>query len=92
MEEKMTREQASRFVGLLVGMGIEAYRNGNSAAPTGRGEAPEDIEETGGDPLHGFDMNPAGLHDMFREFDEAMDEQPVTQRSRLRLVHAGEYA
>ena len=54
------------FVGLLVGMGLEAYRKGNSSAPSE--EAPENIEEEtpDGDPLHLFDITPEALPDMFR--------------------------
>jgi hypothetical protein len=75
------------FVGLLVGLGLEAYRKGNAAPDAGQ----EDIEDGEGgrtaDPLHLFDMDRHGLHDLFREFDEAMEQEE--ERPRLRLVKAG---
>ena len=66
------------FLGLLIGLGLEAYRKGN-AAPEARQEE-EDIEGEEGedrtaDPLHLFDIPPEALPDLFREFDEAMNEQ-----------------
>jgi hypothetical protein len=76
------------FVGLLVGMGPEQYRKGN-ATPD---EAPA-IEEPEGEPLHLFDMNPGGLHDLFKDFDEAMENIDAPETGpRIRLVHAGELA
>jgi hypothetical protein len=79
------------FVGLLVGLGLEAYRKQNAAAPIS-GADPEntEAEPPEGDPLHLFDMNPAGLHDLFREFDTAME--PSEPKPRIRLVHAEELA
>jgi hypothetical protein len=61
------------FVGLLVGMGLEAYRKGK-ALPA---DAPEDIEGEGpeADPFHLCDMDRNGLHDLFRDFDRAMEPQ-----------------
>ena len=57
------------FVGLLVGLGLEAYRK---ALP--EKEPSEGIEEEPKtDTLHLFDIPAANLHDLFREFDEAME-------------------
>ena len=76
------------FVGLLVGMGLEAYRK--QTAPIG--EAPENIEEeTDGDPLHLFDISPEALPDMFRDFDEEMGGREIPKH-KLRLVPTEEYA
>jgi hypothetical protein len=77
------------FLGLLIGLGLEAYRKGNAAPEARQGEAPEDIEGEEGedrtaDPLHLFDIPPEALPDLFREFDEAMEEQKVS-----RLVRTG---
>jgi hypothetical protein len=76
------------FLGLLIGLGLEAYRKGN-AAPPEQEESPEDPdeEECRPEPLHLFDINPAGLPDLFREFDEAM--RPPEETPGLRLVRAG---
>jgi hypothetical protein len=85
------------FCGLLLGMGLEAYRKGKASASkarheetsegTGEGERPE------GDPLHLFDMDRRALPDLFREFDEAMEEAREDDGPRLHLVHpAGEFA
>jgi hypothetical protein len=80
------------FLGFLIGLGLEAYRKGN--APEQK-EAP-DIEDEPGEPpeeegreaaLHLFDINPAGLPDLFREFDEAM--KLPEEKPGLRLVRAG---
>jgi hypothetical protein len=80
------------FVGLLVGMGLEQYRKGNAAPDAGEGEAP-DTEEPEGEPLHLFDMNPGGLHDLFRDFDEAMKQaDPPVHGPHIRLVREGELA
>jgi hypothetical protein len=66
------------FVGLLVGMGLEQYRKENATEP--EGEA-----------LHLFDMNPGGLHDMFRDFDMAMEKAELPEHGRrIRLVREGE--
>jgi len=75
------------FLGLLVGLGLEAYRKQN-APEAQQEEAPED----GGtaDPLHLFDLDRHGLHDLFRDFDDAME--PPEEGPRLRLVHAGDTA
>ena len=77
------------FVGLLVGMGLEAYRKGN-AAPEAEQESEEaDPEE---DTLHLFGMPRDGLHNLFRDFDEAMEREPPEPQRNFRLVHAGELA
>jgi hypothetical protein len=76
------------FVGLLVGMGLEAYRKGNALPEE---EAPEDAgegERSGGEPLHLFELDRHGLHDLFREFDEAMESQEE-KGPRLHLVREG---
>ena len=62
------------FLGLLIGLGLEAYRKGYAASETREPEAPEDIEEGEAgdrttDLLHLFDISPDDLHDMFGEFD-----------------------
>ena len=52
------------FVGLLVGMGLEAYRKGN-AAPEAKQEGIEDGEGSRPDePLHLFDIPPDSLPDL----------------------------
>jgi hypothetical protein len=83
------------FLGFLIGLGLEAYRKGTMPEPE-QGEAPDTEdgpegppEEEGGEAaLHLFDINPAGLPDLFREFDEAM-ESPE-EKPGLRLVHTKE--
>lgn len=79
------------FVGLLVGMGLEQYRKRNNLLPAGKEENPEDIKdgEKEGEPLHLFDMDPAKLPDLFREFDQAMAEQREGSGSSLKLVRTG---
>ena len=64
------------FVGLLVGMGLEAYRKQNKAAPIS--EALDNIEEEA-QPLNLFDISLDALPDMFKDFDEAM----------ARMAHSG---
>jgi hypothetical protein len=83
------------FCGFLIGLGLEAYRKGSAGTAAGQGEAPdvedepeEPPEEGRGAALHLFDINPAGLPDLFREFDEAM--KPPEEMPGLRLVRAGE--
>jgi hypothetical protein len=87
------------FCGLLMSLGLEQYRKGNAAPPEpeqeeapdiedGPPEEPDDENRPAADPLCLFDINPAGLPDLFREFDEAM-KTPEELRG-LRLVHAGE--
>ena len=66
------------FVGLLVGMSLEAYRKNNAAPEARQEKAPEDTgdgEDCQEDPLHLFDIPPEAIPDFFREFDEAMEEQ-----------------
>ena len=61
------------FAGFLVGLGLEAYRKG-STAPETRQEKTLVSKDKEQEPVHLFDMDPAGLHDLFREFDEAMEQ------------------
>jgi len=80
------------FVGLLVGMGLEQYRKVNAPAPEATQEkAPENNEELPeGDLLHLFDMNPRGLHDLFNDFDEAMEQtDPLEEWPRPGLSERG---
>ena len=51
------------FVGLLVGLGLEQYKETKK---------PE-VEEPEDEPLHLFDMTPDRLPDLFKEFDKAME-------------------
>jgi hypothetical protein len=76
------------FVGLLVGMGLEAYRKGN-ALPE---EAPEDIEgeDPEADPPYPFDTDRSALPDLFRDFDRIME--PREEGPRLHLIREGEPA
>jgi hypothetical protein len=83
------------FLGLLIGLRLEAYRKGTMPEPE-QEEAP-DIEDESEEPpeeedreaaLHLFGINPAGLPDLFREFDEAM--RPPEEKTGFRLVHAKE--
>jgi hypothetical protein len=77
------------FLGLLIGLGLEAYRKGDAAPPEPeREEAPEKPAAPDREPLHLFDINPACLPDLFREFDEAM--KPPEETSALHLIHAEE--
>ena len=82
------------FVGLLVGLGLEQYRKEKALPEAAQGEAPEGIEDPPeGGPLRLFDMDPRGLHDLFREFDEAMEQtDPPEHGPRIRLVREGELA
>jgi len=63
------------FVGLLVGMGLEQYRKGKGLPEAAQGEAPDTEAGEGrrADMLHLFDIDPNNLHDLFREYDEAME-------------------
>jgi hypothetical protein len=76
------------FVGLLVGIGLEQYRKGK-ALPE---EAPEGEERAmpEGDTLHLFDMDQKNLHDLFKEYDEAME--PPEAKPRIRILCAGDLA
>jgi len=60
------------FLGLLIGLGLEAYRKGN-APEAQQEEAPKDEDERTTDTLNLFDMDRHGLHDLFRDFDQAME-------------------
>jgi hypothetical protein len=60
------------FVGLLVGLGLEAYRKGIAAPEIRQEEAPEGIEDgEGREVLCPFRMNPENPLDPFRDFDGA---------------------
>jgi hypothetical protein len=88
------------FLGLLIGLGLEAYRKQyrQEEAPDIEEEPPEGerrdfpdgapIPRRGEAALRLFDMNPGSLPDLFREFDEAI--KPPKKTPGLRLVHAGE--
>jgi hypothetical protein len=80
------------FVGLLVGLGLEQYRNGKTLPEVGQEETPDDGKTQEGDTLHLFDIDRLGIQNLFREFDEAMEsaEQPEYGRG-LRLVTTGEF-
>jgi hypothetical protein len=85
------------FCGFLIGLGLEAYRKENAAAmEAGQGEAPDagEGERSGADPLHLFEMDRRALPDLFREFDEAMEEarEREDDGQRLHPVPAGEPA
>jgi len=71
------------FIGLLVGMGLEAYRKGKAPEPR-QEKTSEEME-----PLHLFDIQPERLHDMFQEFDKAIEEQEKEPFPHLRLVNSG---
>ena len=63
------------FLGYLIGLGLEQYRNGSIQEP----EPEEPPEEA----LNLFSMNPGSLPDMFKEFDMAMKRQSEPPRPRL---------
>ena len=63
------------FVGLLVGLGLEQYKG------TKEPEKDEESEE----PLHLLDIAPGNLPDLFRVFDEAMEEE--MEKPGPHLVH-----
>jgi hypothetical protein len=79
------------FLGFLIGLGLEAYRKQyrQEEAPDTE-DGPEELpeEEDREAALHLFDINPAGLPDLFREFDEAV--KPPEEKPGLRLVHTKE--
>jgi hypothetical protein len=77
------------FLGFLVGLGLEEYRRTLGTKPGTPEEPEEDENRPTAEPLHLFNINPAGLPDLFREFDEAM-ELPEEDTPALRLVRAGE--
>jgi hypothetical protein len=79
------------FCGLLIGLGLEAYRKQNAVTPE-REAAPDIGDEPGEEktrpPVRLFDLAPEGLPDLFRDFDEVM--RPPEEKRGLRLVRAGE--
>ena len=79
------------FVGLLVGMGLEVYRKGNPVPPIVKEEVQGDMdqEEREDEPLRLFDIPPESLPDLFRDFDQAMEEQREGPGPHLHLVHTG---
>jgi len=82
------------FVGLLVGLGLEQYRKGNAPTPeAAQEEAPDNEELPEDEPLHLIDMNPRGLHDLFNDFDEAMEQADAPEHERrLHLAHMEDLA
>jgi hypothetical protein len=56
--------------------------------------SPENIEEQPKDEsFHLFDMDPRDLHDLFNDFDEAMEQtDPPEERPNIRLVRSEELA
>jgi hypothetical protein len=79
------------FLGLLIGLGLEAYRKGNAAPEARQEEAPEDTEDEEGEdrttgPLNLFDMDPRRLPELFKEFEEAMEQE---EGPNIRLVKTG---
>jgi len=80
------------FVGLLVGMGLEQYRKGKALPEAAQEEAQdnEGREDRQAYPLHLFDMDPKNLHDLFKEYDEAMEQtDPPEHGPRLHMVRPG---
>ena len=74
------------FLGLLVGLGLEAYRKGNTAPEARQGEAPEDIEEgedRTDDTLNLFEMDPHRLPNLFDEFEESLDPEGKEQLNKI---------
>ncbi len=59
------------FVGLLVGLGLEQYRKGNALPEAAREESPEEY------PINIYDNK--NIHDLFREYDEAMEQTGATE-------------
>jgi hypothetical protein len=59
------------FVGLLVGLGLEQYRKGNALPEEAQEEAPEEY------PVHIYDKK--NIQDLFREYDEAMEQTGATE-------------
>ena len=73
------------FVCLLVGLGLEQYRKGKAL--------PEDTtEDKDGDTLAVMDIPRDSLHDLFREFDEAMEEARQEDGPHMRRVPTGKFA
>jgi hypothetical protein len=75
------------FPGFLIGLGLEEYRKGNTPEG-GQKEPDEDESRPAVDPLNLSGIKPAGLPDLFREFDGAM-ELPEEETPGFRLVRAG---
>jgi len=72
------------FVGLLVGLGLEAYRKGNATAPTGNVEAPDEGREKA-IPL--FDLDPKSLPDLFKDFDRAMEPRKEKEEAGFKIIY-----
>jgi hypothetical protein len=79
------------FVGLLVGLGLEAYRKGKPLPEEAR-RTPREEERPEGDTLNLFDIDRRMLPDMFKEYEEAIEKSQEEKRVSLRLVHAGGFA
>jgi hypothetical protein len=69
------------FLGLLIGLGLEQYRQSPAKEPALDIE-PQNTEATEGEALNLFDMTPKGLKNMFRDFEGVMGPPP------LRLVRS----
>ena len=88
------------FLGLLIGLGLEAYHKQyrQEEAPDIGEEPPEGeqrdfpdgvpVPRRGEAALRLFDMNPGSLPDLFNEFDQVI--KPRKKPRGLRLVRAGE--
>jgi hypothetical protein len=61
------------FVGMLVGLGLEAYRKGKALPEADQEEAPENEGKGKAVPL--LDLAPESLPDLFRDFDKAMERR-----------------
>jgi hypothetical protein len=72
------------FVGLLVGLGMEAYRKGNATAPIGKDEAPDEGSEKA-IPL--FDLDPKSLPDLFRDFDRATAPRKEKEEAGFKFIY-----
>jgi hypothetical protein len=70
------------FVGLLVGLGLEAYRKGKALPEADQGEAPDEGREKA-IPL--FDLDPKSLPDLFRDFDKAMEQRK--EEPSLKIIY-----
>ena len=60
---------------------VKKIEKGGTSMNEQENEVPEN---TKAEPLHLFDLNPAGLHDLFREFDETM-ELPEENQGLVRM-------
>ena len=74
------------FVGLLVGMGLEAYRKTNALPSTKEPDGFE-AEEREREPLNLFNISPEALPGMFRDFEEVTEQRE--RDLRIRLVPSG---